>query len=341
MRTTGKPATAALAPPPSHDIMNGPGMLEAAQMGLVQTRTEHVTALKVQVPRDLDLLTKDVLKEAAYMGEDFFYAWEQKDKMSPTGKKLVKGLSIDGAMVLLRNFGNDACPCKIVEDTPTHWTFEATFIDYEKGFAIGRPYRQRKTEKHGNFDSDRALDIAFQIGVSKAQRNAIDKGIPAWLTRDAMAAATDAANKIYTDVPASIARFRKYARKIGVSDMQLQIKIGKMIEETGEMVARPWAEWTPAECVTLAAVFRAIQQQMTTVAEEFPPFEEAAPAPAAAAPQPEAPTQPAPAAAPAQVQSGPAQVQQGTLQQSLLGETPPTTPEPATKKRRQREPGDD
>lgn len=330
MRTQGKPSPAALAPPPAQDAFNGgAGMLEAAQMGLVQTRTEHVTALRVQVPRDLDLLTKDVLKEAAYMGEDFFYAWEVKDKMSPTGKSLIKGMSIDGAMMILRNWGNDACPCKIIEDTPTHWTFEATFIDYEKGFAISRPYRQRKSEKHGRFDDDRALDIALQIGVSKAQRNAIDKGMPAWLTRKAMECATDAANAVYTDVEAAIGRFRKYARKIGVTDVQLQTKIGKMVQETGEIIPRPWPEWTPSECVELAAVFRGIQQKLTTVAEEFPPLE--APAPAE---QPAPPTETAP-----QQVSGPAQVQQGTLQQSLIAE-PPAPPEPK-KKRPPREPGDD
>lgn len=349
MRTQGKPAPTALTAPPQ-DIFNGsgPSMLEAAQMGLVQTRTQHVTAIKVQVPRDLDALTRDVLKEATYLGEDFFYAWEVKDRTSPTGKSLVKGMSIDGAMMLLRNWGNDACPCVIIEDTPTHWTFEATFIDYEKGFAISRPYRQRKAEKHGNFDAERALDIALQIGVSKAQRNAIDKGMPAWLTRKAMEVATDAANAIYTDVEASIGRFRKYARKIGVTDLQLQTKIGKMVQETGEMIPRPWAEWTPSECVELAAVFRGIQQKLTTVAEEFPPIE-TPPAPAAA----EAPVeQTPPPAAPAPVQSGQAQVQEGTLQQaatptqpsakappqqSLLGDEPTTQP----RKRRGREPGED
>jgi hypothetical protein len=285
MRQSAKPSTQ-LAPPPRHaqPPVGGDLLADAAQAGLQQIRTRHITAVRVQVPRTLEEVERAVVQEAALMGEDYFYAWDQKDKSSPTGKKLVKGISIDGASMIMRNWTNCTCEIAIVEEGPSHWVLEAIFIDFEKGVSFPRLYRQRKTERHGRFDDDRALDIAFQIGQSKAQRNAIDKGMPQWLINKGLAAATDAANKKYEDVPASIKRFQQYARKIKVTDAQLEDKIGK-----------PFKQWTPADCVEMAAVLRGLQQQLSTVEEEFPPIrpedspdgvpvpEQASVAPAAAA----------------------------------------------------------
>lgn len=262
MRSSAKPPTAQLVPPPRNQAQIGGGdLLDASSAGLVQTRTQHITAVRVQVPRVLEEVEKAVIQEAALMGEDYFYAWEQRDKTSPTGKALIKGISIDGAAMVLRNWTNCTCEIAIVEEGPGHWVLLATFLDFEKGVGFPRLYRQRKAEKHGRYDDDRALDIAFQIGQSKAQRNAIDKGIPKWLINKGLAAATDASNKKYEDVPASIKRFQQYARKIRVTDAQLEDKLGK-----------PFKQWTPSDCVEMAAVMRGIQQQLTTPEDEFPPI---------------------------------------------------------------------
>lgn len=340
MRTHGQPRSSDLQGPPSGplDDSNGSAMVNAVLGGanLTQTRTKHVTAVRVQVPRDLDKLREDVVKEAGYMGEDFFYAWEQNDKHSPTGKSLIKGMGIEGALVLARNWSNCTCEIEIIEDAPGFWVLQATFIDFERGFTLPRLFRQRKVERHGKFDAERALDIAFQIGQSKAQRNAIDKAMPQWLVRDAMAAATAAAEKRYENVKDAVARFVKYAQRHGIAPQQLEARIG-----------RPFANWNAGDCVLLASVFRAIQQNEISLADAFPPIEVseqpvAQPAPAAPA-QATAP----PAAAPQLPEPGPSAAEQladQAIDPRQIDFTRPTPqPEPAAKpqRRRARAPGED
>jgi hypothetical protein len=367
MRTQGKPATSALQAPPESSGMldgsNGTGsaVVDAVVGGvsLMQTRTKHVMAVKAQVPRVLAAVEARVLEEADRMGEDFFYAWEVNDKLSPTGKSLIKGMSIEGALILLRNWGNCTCEVEIVEDAPNHWVLQSTFIDFEQGFQLPRLYRQRKGERHGKFDADRALDIAFQIGQSKAQRNAIDKGMPSWLKHKAMEKATEATINRYKDVEASVAKFVAYAKnKLGVSADQLQAKIGK-----------PFAKWKPEDCVLLAGVMRAIRDNEVSLADAFPPIvidTTAEVVPTTAPTAPAAPEQQTPAAAPPPPQSKQpseeeqaiaaaaaaeaaaiAAAQQQTApadrQQTMLGEPgpAPAAAAPTPTRRRSREPGDD
>lgn len=264
MRTPGKPTTP-LSPPPSAAAVpqeNGHG---GEMPGMVQVRTEVITAVRVQVPRNKDVVLAECIKDAGRMGEDFFYSWTVKDKHAPGGRALIKGMSIGGAEMIARNWGNCTIGVTTEVDGLQHWVFKARFIDYEAGYVSERLYRQRKTESHSErMDADRLLDIAFQIGQSKAIRNAIDHGIPAWLVNEAMKAATDVADKRYENVPESLDRFRRHAKKIGITEKQLEDKIG-----------RPLKEWTKFDCVELASVFRAIQENVVTAADEFPPTETA------------------------------------------------------------------
>lgn len=260
MRSTGKPANLPAAPPPSHAIGESNGIAPGA--GMMQVRTGNVTAVRVQVPRDKDLVLAECIKDAGRMGEVFFYSWTVRDKNAPdgSGRSLIKGMSIWGANMLAQNWGNCTTEVDVVMDGLDSWYLRARLIDYEKGYVSERLFRQRKSEAHSQkMDADRMQDIAFQTGCSKAIRNAIEHGLPAWLVEDAMKAATDSAEKKYDNVPEAIQRFQRFARKAKISDKQLEDKIG-----------RPIAEWTKYDCVEMAAVFRAIQQQVTTIAEEFP-----------------------------------------------------------------------
>lgn len=348
MRTQGQPRSSDVQAPPSGPIdSNGAMTAVLGGANLTQTRTKHVTAVRVQVPRDLDKIKEDCIKEAQLMGEDFFYAWEQNDKYSTTGKSLIKGMGIEGALVLARNWSNCTCEIEIVEDAPSFWVLQATFIDFERGFTLPRLFRQRKVERHGKFDAERALDIAFQIGQSKAQRNAIDKAMPQWLVRAAMEAATAAAEKRYENVKDAVARFVKYAQRHGIAPQQLEARIG-----------RPFANWNAGDCVLLASVFRAIQQNEISLADAFPPIEVAEPPAAQSAPTPaqtkpaepvatQAPAAAPPAAAPQLPEPGPSAVEQlgdPAADPRQIDFTRPTPqPEPATKpqRRRAREPGED
>lgn len=248
-----------LAAPRNDEMMPG-GM--NAKPGQSMTRAEtsggHFTAIQVAVKREAPLVKREVLFEAGEMGKEFFYAWEVKDKTSPTGKSLIKGMSIEGAMVIARNWGNCFTDVLIEEESPREWVFKAVFVDHQTGFTLTRLFRQRKAESHGNFDAERALDIAFQIGQSKAIRNVIANAMPSWLIDQAMEVATRASEKAFTDLPAALAQAQKFFGKLGVTDEQLVRKIGK-----------PFDQWVARDHAVLSSIYKAIKEGMTTVAAEF------------------------------------------------------------------------
>jgi hypothetical protein len=282
-----RPQTKDIRPPPSS---NGGGFAEADLMGsmpgraMQRVQSEHITAIAVQVPRDIEQVTKDVLEEATLAGDEFFYSWTVDTKDGK--KKTVEGVSVDGAMTLLRNWGNASVTLKIVDEGPQHWVFEAMFIDFEKGFTVPRLFRQRKEGAvAGKYDDGRKTDIAFQIGQSKAERNAIEKGIPAWLAKKAMAAAKLTSEKQFEDLPKALAGLRRVAKKWQVTDEQIEAWVGFKL-----------AELVPADHVQLAAVFRALDAGETSVEQEFPrtaPAAAAEPAKPAEEPKPAAAEKPA------------------------------------------------
>ena len=143
------------------------GEIEVAKGGSVK-QGEYVArmAMSQAQRRDLEAVKAAVEMEAALTADDFFYSWTVKSKDGP---KLVEGISIDGALILLSNWGNCICKPELLEDeAPTHWLFKVTFIDLERGFQMERLFRQRKSESHQRSDGERLQDIAFQIGQSKA-----------------------------------------------------------------------------------------------------------------------------------------------------------------------------
>jgi hypothetical protein len=148
-----------------------------------------------------------------------------------------------------------------VEETPTHWTFRATFIDLERGFTDFRLFRQRKAERHGKFDDERALDIAFQIGQSKAKRNVIVRALPVWLVDRATKASTTSAEAGIKDLPAEIASaIPNWQKKWNVNERMLAAKIGV-----------PKEAWTARDMVRLRATWKALLDRTTTVEQEFAP----------------------------------------------------------------------
>lgn len=262
MKSDGKPVN--LKAPPgasSGPIDDVAALVHAGGAGLTKVQTPYTTAMAVQVPRDLKAVADAVLYEAALAGEDFIYAWTVKSFNKDTQQyepSLIEGTSIDGAMILLRNWRNAVCEPELVEDMPGHWILKATFIDLENGFTHARLFRQRKAESHGKYDNERAQDIAFQIGQSKAIRNTVVKALPSWLIAKAVETSKLAAAKQYQNVRASIPVAVEYAKSLGVTEEQLQRKVGKK-----------FADWLPTDLVLLKMVFKGIKEGQTSVAAEF------------------------------------------------------------------------
>lgn len=160
--------------------MDENGLQLLSDQPIQRMQTSYATAMSVQRPRDLAVIEKAALQEAALLGADAFYAWG-------AGKDRVEGPSVDLANCLVRCWGNCALEMQPVQETPTGWIFTAAFIDLETGYTLMRQFRQAKDwTVYGKFDEARKEDIRFQIGQSKALRNVVLNAMPAWLVRRAM-----------------------------------------------------------------------------------------------------------------------------------------------------------
>lgn len=236
----------------------------AAGGALQKTQTAYTTAVAVQKPRSISRIAKNVLEEAKLAGPGFFYRWEVKNKKTKK-KSIVQGASIDLAMCLARNYGNCALDIE-VQETPTHFHFKGSFIDLETGFTVPRLYRQRKKQGiGGGYGDDRAEDIVFQIGQSKAQRNAIIKAAPNWLIEKAIEVAREAEiNKIKPEhIALARAKAIEYFERYGITQDRIEA-----------VVERPADQWTAENIVDLKATATALKEGRATPDELFPPIEQ-------------------------------------------------------------------
>ncbi len=220
---------------------------------LVKAGTPFVTAITVQKPRDMDLIVENIEKEAQYAGEKFWYRL-------PFGQSKIEGPTIGLATSLLREWGNNAVTMD-TQETDDAFYFTPRYIDLEKGVQLERSFRQRKNQSTGKMDSDRAVDIAFQIGQSKAIRNVILNALPKWLISRAIAAAKAAVaagitpEKLQATAKAAVDFFAS----LGVSQEQLEAHVD-----------RKRVEWTSEDLADLRAAREALISKEASIEELFP-----------------------------------------------------------------------
>lgn len=130
-----------------------------------------ITAQRVAVKRDLKAVIYELNVLCQSFGDRFLYGWDVKNRDGT--KSRVEGGTIQLANSLVSVYGNCSVDCDITE-TETHWRFKAFFVDYEKGTSSSRLFQQRKkSSMGGRYEDDRALDMVFQSGQSKAIRNVV------------------------------------------------------------------------------------------------------------------------------------------------------------------------
>jgi hypothetical protein len=245
----------------SEELPSMPADLLAQGKSLMKAGTPFVTAISVQKPRDLDKVVAAIDREAEYAGDSFWYGWVDKK-----GNR-IEGPSIGLANSLAREWTNCAVTCALEENEEAFY-ITSRFIDLEKGSQMERIFRQRKNSVAGNFDPDRKLDMALQIGSSKAIRNVVCNSVPRWLVERAIEKAKLAVQKkidpkkLDEHKANALAFFKKY----GVTQEQLVFKAGK-----------PMAEWTTREIADFQADAKALQNGEASVADLFPSPETKAP----------------------------------------------------------------
>lgn len=171
------------------NVPSGGALQTLQQSGatVMQSKGGGGTGLSVLKPRVLagaGSVVDRMLTEAALMeSDDVFYAWEVKDRNAASGKKIVEGLAIGAAMMMARNYGNNATGIDRVEELSSSLVLHARFTDFETNTYTERPFIVNKARVFagGKYDQQRAVEMADQVGVSKALRNVIKNALPTWM----------------------------------------------------------------------------------------------------------------------------------------------------------------
>lgn len=246
---------------PFHDAPEAPGDLLAQGKTLMKAGTPFVSAISVQKPRNLDSIVAAIDREAEYAGDSFYYGWTDKK-----GNR-IEGPSIGLANSLAREWTNCGVTVDFQESDDV-FIITPRFIDIEKGFQCERVFRQRKNVVQGNFDPDRKLDMALQIGQSKAIRNVVVNAVPRWLVERAMEKAKAAVLKGID--PNKLGEYKDqvvaYFKGRGVTAEQLVAKAGK-----------PMAEWTTRDIADFKGDKKALENGEVSISELFPPVSPKAP----------------------------------------------------------------
>jgi hypothetical protein len=238
---------------------NTAGEMIGAGKTIQSIQTQYATAVSVQRPRELAVVEKRCVQEAALAGEVCFYGWG-------SGQNRVEGPSIDCAMIAARNWGNAVVEMKPIHETSGAYVMEAAFIDLETGFTYSRQFRQSKQwTVSGKMDAERKEDIRFQIGQSKAQRNAILKALPKWLIDKMLDKAKEGVReKIESRIAkGGIESARKGAldalARYGVTQDRIETKYGKA-----------YAAWDVDTLVILTGDIRALTDGVESADALFP-----------------------------------------------------------------------
>ncbi len=225
--------------------------------GMVQTRSSYQTAVQVIRPRNLQDIERRCLVEAQMAGDSYYYSWKQ-------GGEIIEGLTVGAALSMVRNFGNCAIECRVVEQ-PLCYVFEGVFIDLETGFNLVRPFRQNKVspkKKDGGdvYKGERGTDIIFQIGTSKAMRNAVLNALPKFLSDKVFSEAKkNVRSKIETmGIEKAKSMILKKALALGISQERVEEQYGK---EHG---------WNIEVVIQVTSALRAVEDGLEKDIELFP-----------------------------------------------------------------------
>lgn len=222
--------------------------------------TERVFgAQQLAVMRDESKVLAKLRALAAAAGTDWYYRYPVKNRKE-NRTDWIEGPSIKLANDLSRLYGN--CDIDVrVQDLGTSWLIYARFIDLETGYSLVRPFQQQKgAGKIGGDDNARRLDIAFQIGASKAIRNVVVNALQTF----ADFAFEEAKNALVDKIGKDIENWRsrtatRLAEHVDVARVEA-------------VIGRKVAEWLAPDVARVIAMMKAVSDGMAMLDETFPPM---------------------------------------------------------------------
>jgi hypothetical protein len=222
-----------------------------------------IGAQPVAVYRDEAKILQKLSALAAAAGSDWFYRFPVRTKDG--GQDWIEGPSIKLANDVARIFGNNVNEVREI-DVGDAWIFYARFTDIETGFSMERAYRQRKGQSSMKTkDPDRQLDIAYQIGQSKAIRNCIVNALQIYSDY----AFDNARNSLVDKIGKDLEAWRGRALE-GISRMPLELGRAERV------IGRAAKDWLAPDIARLVAMMRAVADGMATADETFPAVEKPA-----------------------------------------------------------------
>jgi hypothetical protein len=242
----------AFAQAPAREVAQSPSIMPMASPG-----DRVFGAQQVAVYRDEARILQKLAALGAAAGDDWFYRFPVRNKGQRT---FIEGPSIKLANDVARIYGNCEVDTRVI-DLGASWLIYARFTDFESGYALTRPFQQDKgASRLGGDDQARKLDIAFQIGVSKAIRNVVTNALQTFADYAFAAARNSLVEKIGKDVQRWRNEMLVRLRDRGVDPQRVEYVLG-----------RAAADWTAPDIAKVIAMMKAVGDGMATIDETFPP----------------------------------------------------------------------
>ncbi len=235
---------------------NGPSNYASPSIAPMAGAPERVFgAQAVAVFRDEARILQKLTALGQAKGDDWFYRFPVKSGGATT---YIEGASIKLANDVARIYGN--CDVDVrMYDMGDSWVFYARFTEFETGYSLTRPFQQRKNQGSIRGDAGRALDIAFQIGTSKAIRNVVVNALQTFSDHAFDAARNSLVQRIGSDLAAWRARTVEGLGKIPVDLVRAERVIGKAAKD-----------WLAPDVAMVIAMMKAIADGMASPDETFP-----------------------------------------------------------------------
>jgi ribosome modulation factor len=216
-------------------------------------------AQQLAVHRDEGKVLQKLAALGAAAGDDWYYRFPVKNRKA-NRTDWIEGPSIKLANDLARIYGNCDVDTRVT-DLGDSWLIYARFIDLESGYALVRPFQQRKgASQMGGADDARRLDISFQIGVSKAIRNVTVNALQTF----ADYAFQEARNSLIERVGKNLEAYRDKIKDRVENDLQIDLARVETVR------GRAIADWIATDVAMTIAEIKAIQDGMATVDDTFP-----------------------------------------------------------------------
>lgn len=275
--------SAGLQKPPAaqasaHSLGQSAGELISAGVQLIQIRTEKQLMVAQQRARDESRFANKLLAEAAEAGDDFYYSIPYKNHKPDCNNRRncncpstpVEGAGVGLARSAARLWGNCSVETTIEQDLPDSWLVGAWFVDFETNFTkheTKRVSKMKPTRGGGMVVArDKDLDVVYQQGASKIERDVILRALPRHVIERAFETAKAAALQDKMPIKDQIARLIRRFGEVEVRLPMIEKYLGHPFTEGDFKKAEKDAR---EQCAHLRGLLTAIKGGELEVADVF------------------------------------------------------------------------